>query len=70
MPNVWVAPSENMVGGRFKFDDYFSTLDHPKEMVPESDLIFKDPKQFDPILGTYLYSKRLYRKALMEAVKS
>jgi len=34
IPNAWVAPPPNLKGGRFKFDDYFSTLDAPKIPYP------------------------------------
>lgn len=67
VPNVWVAPCEEMVGGRFKFDDYFSTLDHPKKMIPETPEIFARPGYFDPSLGHYRYCKTAYRKALVAA---
>ncbi|MBR9766418.1 MAG: polysaccharide pyruvyl transferase family protein, partial [Rhodobacteraceae bacterium] len=34
IPSLWLAPSAQMQGGRFKFDDYFSTLDAPREPFP------------------------------------
>lgn len=30
VPNAWLAPSANMVGGEFKFEDYFSTVEGVK----------------------------------------
>jgi pyruvyltransferase len=30
IPNVWIAPHEKMLGGEFKFHDYYSTTNLPK----------------------------------------
>lgn len=67
IPNVWVAPSDAMVGGRFKFDDYFSTLDRAKEAVPESRDLFAHPRRYGALVGTYRFSKDDYRRALQSA---
>lgn len=67
VPNVWVAPSDAMAGGRFKFDDYFSTLDRPKEPVPESRDLFAHPDRHDAALGRYRFSKADYRQRLAAA---
>ena len=64
VPNVWVAPSEAMRGGRFKFDDYFTTIDAPKDPVPESMDIFQDPGRFATALGHYRFDKRTYHARL------
>ncbi|MFN3547511.1 MAG: polysaccharide pyruvyl transferase family protein [Mesorhizobium sp.] len=64
IPNVWVAPSANMMGGRFKFDDYFTTIDAPKEMVLETPDIFSDPRAFTASLGHYRFDKAAYRARL------
>lgn len=67
VPNVWVAPSSDMVGDRFKFDDYFSTLDIVKECVPESRAVFDTPGLFAAGIGRYRYSKAEYRAVLARA---
>lgn len=69
-PNVWVAPSETMVGGRFKFDDYFTTIDQAKEMVPDSAELFDRPSVFDATLSRYRFSKTRYRSALAAAAEA
>jgi pyruvyltransferase len=67
VPNVWIAPSDAMAGGRFKFDDYFSTLDRPKEPVPESRDLFSHPHRHQAGLGRYRFSKADYRQRLAAA---
>ncbi len=67
VPNVWIAPSRDMVGDRFKFDDYFSTLDVAKECVPESRDVFETPGSFAAGIGCYRYSKAEYRGVLARA---
>ena len=70
VPNVWIAPSDKMVGGRFKFDDYFSTLDQAKACVPLCPELFSAPGVFAPSLGTYRHSKDALRAALASACHS
>ncbi len=67
VPNVWIAPSSDMVGDQFKFRDYFSTLDLAKECVPESRAVFDAPGSFAAGLGRYRYSKAEYREVLARA---
>lgn len=67
IPNVWVAPSDEMAGGRFKFDDYFSTLDAAKSPVAESADLFATPERYEPTVGNYLFSKADYRAAITAA---
>ena len=67
VPNVWVAPSDDMAGGRFKFDDYFSTLDCGKECVPDSPEIFDHPRALAASVGRYRFCKETYRRALAAA---
>ena len=67
IPNVWIAPSDDMAGGRFKFDDYFSTLDAPKPPVSEGPDLFLNPERYDAAVGRYRYSKPAYRAALAAA---
>lgn len=67
VPNVWVAPAADMAGGRFKFDDYFSTLEAPKESVPDGDEIFTRPESFPAAVGRYRFCKRALREGLESA---
>lgn len=69
IPNVWIAPSAEMVGGRFKFDDYFSTIGSPKDMLPESSELFTEPWRFDTSIGHFRYSKTQYRDSLAGAAR-
>lgn len=69
IPNVWVAPSDVMAGGRFKFDDYFSTLDRPKEPVPECRDVFDHPGRYEAAICRYRFSKADYRQALADACR-
>lgn len=69
IPNVWIAPADAMAGGRFKFDDYFTTLDAPKPRVPETPELFTRPGVFAASLGRYRYSKDDYRRALAAACR-
>jgi len=67
VPNVWVAPTDAMTGGPFKFEDYFSTLDRPKERVPVTDAVFDRPESFAATVCRYRYSKDVYRRRLAAA---
>jgi pyruvyltransferase len=67
VPNVWIAPSDAMAGGRFKFDDYFSTLDADKDCVPETREIFDRPHLFESSVGRYRFCKDSYRRAIAAA---
>lgn len=31
IPNKWIKVSDDLLGGTYKFNDYYSTTDHPKE---------------------------------------
>lgn len=39
IPNAWIEPSPDMIGGEFKFRDYYSSTDGPKEPVALSSLL-------------------------------
>jgi pyruvyltransferase len=67
VPNAWITPADTMQGGRFKFDDYFSTLVEPKEAVPEGRHLFERPDACPIAVGRYRYSKADYRAALVRA---
>ncbi len=67
VPNVWVASTDAKTGGPFKFEDYFSTLDRPKECVPDTDMIFARPESFAATVCRYRHSKDAYRRRLAAA---
>lgn len=67
VPNVWVASNDAKTGGPFKFEDYFSTLDRPKECVPDTDTVFTRPESFGATVCRYRYSKDAYRRRLAAA---
>ena len=69
IPNVWIAPSADMAGGRFKFDDYFSTLDAPKDCVPEAAALAARPETLPASVGRYRFSKADYRARLAEVCR-
>jgi len=33
IPNLWLAPHQKMLGGEFKFHDYYSTCQHTKSPI-------------------------------------
>ena len=70
VPNVWLAPSETMAGGRFKFDDYFSTLDREKEPVAPEPNVLQHPEKLPFGVCHYKYSKNEYYAALAVAVSA
>ncbi len=67
IPNVWITPGAEMRGGRFKFDDYFSTLDRGKPAIPEGRDLFAFPPAVDAEVGRYRFSKPKYLDALAAA---
>lgn len=68
IPNLWVAPGEDMAGGRFKFDDYFSTLDEPKDVFPATAGLFARPPADAFRAGRYVHDKQRYREVLAGAL--
>lgn len=69
IPNIWVAPGSKMVGGDFKFRDYFSTLDAPKESYRPSAAFFKNLPYSEAWVGKYRGNKTEYRDILGAALK-
>lgn len=63
-PNLWIAPSGEMMGGRFKFDDYFSTLDRDKQPHAFSHTMLKEPPLASFSVSHYRYDKKAYRDVL------
>lgn len=63
LPALWIAPTSSMVGGAFKFRDYFSTLSEPREPVAIDDFL-SDPDGAPFISGRYLHDKAAYLRDL------
>ena len=68
IPNAWIAPSASMKGGTFKFEDYFSTLDAPKEALPFDRNTFLSPPKGTFQVCRYKYDKAEYLDALRDAL--
>lgn len=63
IPNLWIAPSRRMVGGTFKFRDYFTTVDRPLPPVALEDfLAWHPPSAFS--VGRYRWDKPSYLEAM------
>ncbi len=69
IPNIWVAPNREMVGGDFKFQDYFSTLDAPKESHAPSPDLFGNPPRDAASVGRFKGNKAEYRALLGAALE-
>lgn len=66
IPNAWVMPSQGMVGGRFKFDDYYTTVDQQKEPISEKDIEFQSVNDF--FVSEYRFDKKMIRELIASAV--
>ena len=69
IPNLWIAPSKKMMGGEFKFHDYFSTLDGPKEKHEFSFELLANPTRSLASVGRFKGNKAEYRAILRDAVQ-
>lgn len=67
--NLWLGPATGMHGGRFKFDDYFSTLDAPKHPHPMTADLLRAPPLADFSVGRYQGDKAAYHRLLKAAVQ-
>lgn len=68
IPNVWIEPSSKMIGGEFKFHDYFSTIDCPKEAVSVGDLPRALNLKGFATIGRFHYNIKQYRDYLSDSV--
>src|SRR5690606_5762303 len=57
IPNIWVVPNPEMIGGTFKFNDYFSALDAPKASHPFSQDLLANPPRSAASVGRYKGNK-------------
>lgn len=68
IPAVWMEPAPGMVGGRFKFDDYFTAFAAPRLPVPPAELA-RDAGALPWTVARYLGDKAAYLAALREAAR-
>ncbi len=67
IPNAWVAPSDSMKGGDFKFRDYYSTTDASKSPLPIrrlGDAI--TTRSVDMFVSRFRFDKSAYMAAIRE----
>ncbi len=70
VPNLWVAPGARMKGGRFKFDDYFTTLHAPKTPHPASAALIANPPPDSFDVGRYRFDKSAYLARLTSVLEA
>ncbi len=68
VPNIWIAPSSDMLGGEYKFRDYYSSTSSPKKSVVASPLVFEQPHLYEPHVSEYKYSKSEYAAEMKRLV--
>ncbi len=69
IPNIWIAPAPDMVGGSFKFEDYFSTLDAPKQPHEISFDLLCAPPLGTASVGRFTGNKAEYHAFLAAAIR-
>ncbi len=69
VPNIWIEPSEKMSGGRFKFDDYYTTLDHSKRAFAVNTDLIENPPTDAFSVGIYIYDKTEYIDLITKCLK-
>lgn len=70
IPNAWIAPGPNMAGERFKFYDYFSTLDEGKEPHAfDLETFIRSPVHLFEI-SRYKHDKKVYLDVIRHAVST
>ena len=67
IPALWITPTERMVGGDFKFRDYFSTLRQPRTPV-DLPAFVEGREELPWELATYRHDKPAYLRRLTEAL--
>ena len=69
IPNIWIAPSNRMLGGAFKFQDYFTTLDHAKTSHALTEELLTSPPFVEASVGQYRGNKKEYHEVLAAALR-
>ena len=65
IPNAWIAPHDSMIGGEFKFNDYYSTTTVPKQ--PVHPMSIKDcyaSRSIDFFVSEYRFDRDTYMREL------
>lgn len=69
IPNAWISPHESMIGGEFKFADYYSTTKTPKRPVDPIDIkTLLASKSIDYFVSEYRYDRDRYRCDLVNFI--
>lgn len=69
IPNAWISPHESMIGGEFKFNDYYSTTTTPKR--PIAALKPKDyfaSKSIEFFVSEYRFDREAYMRELKSVI--
>jgi hypothetical protein len=69
IPNLWIAPAQHMQGGDYKFMDYFSTLDAPKQSHPMTRELLCAGSWPEASVGIYRGNKAEYHEILASALR-
>lgn len=67
IPNAWLSPADSMIGGSFKFFDYYSNTIEPKE--PQETLKAFHAKRLIYTVSKYNGDKGEYLKHLLDFIK-
>lgn len=67
VPATWVAPSDLMIGGDYKFNDYFTTQNKTREPVHPEDLL-RLGAAVDFSKSEFIYNKQQYLSAIRELI--
>lgn len=70
VPNVWIAPGPNMTGDKFKFYDYFTTMDTVKEPHPFHLETFTRSRAHLFEISRYKHDKKIYLDVIRHAVSA
>lgn len=68
IPNAWLEPSSSMIGGEFKFLDYYSTTDFKKSPVSWVNAVHCGIESLDYKLSTFLHPQTSYSALLKNAI--
>jgi hypothetical protein len=68
IPNVWIEPSSKMIGGEFKFHDYFSTIECVKVPVSLDDARQGQCMHEYATVGRFHYDVKEYNEYLSDCV--
>ncbi len=69
VPNIWLAPSPEMKGGAFKFEDYYSTINAPKRPLDFTAERVAGADQSMFTVGRYIFDRRNLLEAFREAAR-